>query len=555
MWLDGPFHGNVARTDIDLERDSQPYNRLIFEECITLFWQAVEHVKVVGSIGDRRGILFWFASKQGVLTTHFLDSANSLVSTNIVLSRSGDTFLAPGRLRLPEDVDGHRFESLFGHVPKLQRFGFRLPDPWLLRQGREILDSLMGQPCCTAPISTYIDRSENDISLIETASQLRREHGPEWWEPFLDWLSEQLGTARLQMDNVRDQAVLPVVGGRLARPRDRVFLRPHSLPLEEGGFGESEENEEAIDNLDPALAASLRFLDEDRVRVRVDDRQRDLTDLARRLSPDGPARLVRRPRRVELINDVLAPALSERVGHDPRHTLCVILLACIGEWLVSMGERDRKRVNVNQLLAPTANDDATWDWRPAEAVYLGRGWVSDPNHERLLERAYGRRDGIRLPSWDDFSEWIQAVLPPDHEPPDRDAWRRYMAEFGVHAQPRLIIHHPRQSYFRSWSDIRLSREGTPTCPFRSATPFWNTYLDRLCQRKARTRSGQDFHARPISWIDGLEDSEAREAVVEMVLKYPEQYENYVKTNVEPCRAKGRFRPSEFPLVVDMGDQV
>ena len=368
------FTENVARTDIDLERDSQPYNRLIFEECITLFWQAVEHVKVVGSIGDRRGILFWFASKQGVLTTHFLDSANSLVSTNIVLSRSGDTFLAPGRLRLPEDVDGHRFESLFGHVPKLQRFGFRLPDPWLLRQGREILDSLMGQPCCTAPISTYIDRSENDISLIETASQLRREHGPEWWEPFLDWLSEQLGTARLQMDNVRDQAVLPVVGGRLARPRDRVFLRPHSLPLEEGGFGESEENEEAIDNLDPALAASLRFLDEDRVRVRVDDRQRDLTDLARRLSPDGPARLVRRPRRVELINDVLAPALSERVGHDPRHTLCVILLACIGEWLVSMGERDRKRVNVNQLLAPTANDDATWDWRPAEAVYLGRGW-------------------------------------------------------------------------------------------------------------------------------------------------------------------------------------
>ena len=51
MWLDGPFHGNVARTDIDLEADSQPYNTLIFEECVTLFWQAVEHVKAVGGIG------------------------------------------------------------------------------------------------------------------------------------------------------------------------------------------------------------------------------------------------------------------------------------------------------------------------------------------------------------------------------------------------------------------------------------------------------------------------------------------------------------------------
>ena len=63
--LDGPFHGNVARTDIDLAPDSQPYNRLVFEECVGLFWQAIEHVKAVGGIGDKREILFWFASAPG----------------------------------------------------------------------------------------------------------------------------------------------------------------------------------------------------------------------------------------------------------------------------------------------------------------------------------------------------------------------------------------------------------------------------------------------------------------------------------------------------------
>ena len=140
-WLDGPFHGNVARTNIDLEPDSQPYTRLIFDECLTLFWQAVEHVKAVGGMGDRRGVLLWFDSEQGALTTHF-ESENMLSSANIILARSGGGFLAAGQLRLPEEIDGDRFESLFGHVPNLERFGFHLPDPWLLREGRKIIDSL-----------------------------------------------------------------------------------------------------------------------------------------------------------------------------------------------------------------------------------------------------------------------------------------------------------------------------------------------------------------------------------------------------------------------------
>ena len=542
VWLDGPFHGNVARTDIDLGADSQPYNRLIFEECVTLFWQAVEHVKAVGAVGDWRGILFWFDSEEGALTRHF-QSETTLASANIVLARSGDRFLAAGQLRLPEDVDGHRFDSLFGHVPNLERFGFRLPDPWLLREGRVIVDKLTGQPCRTAPVSTYVDRTESDKSLIEMASRLRRDDGPEWWEPFLNWLTEQLQTARLPVESLRNQAVLPVVGGKLACPEDRVFLRPHGLPIGEDASGESDDGEEIIDDLDPTLAASLRLLDEGCVRVRVAGRPRDLTDLARRLSPDGMAGLVRRPRRPELINDVLAPALRERVQHDSRDTLGANFLACIGEWLDRMRTRERTRVYFDRLLAPTANDDSTWVWRPAEEVYLGTGWVSDPDHERLLERAYGRRNGARLPSWDDFSEWIQTVLRTDSEPPGRDAWRGYMEALGVHAQPRILVHHPRQGYFKSWSYGHLSMEGKPSCPFRPAAFFWGDYLDHLLKRPAQTCSGQVFFARPLSWIDGLEDPDTREAVMEMVLKRPARYEKYVKTNVQ--RQDGSDRHS-FP---------
>ena len=526
-WLDGPFHGNVARTDIDLAPNSQPYNKLVFEECVGLFWQAIEHVKAVGGIGDKRGILFWFASAQGALTTHF-ECENMLSSSTIILARSGNEFLAAVELTLPEneDVDGHGFESLFGQVPALEAFGFQLPDPWLLQKGRKIIDSLAGRPCCTVPISTYVDRPDNGHSLIETACQLSRNDGSDWWEPFFHWL-----TARIQTDILRDQAVLPIVGGTLSCPDDRVFLRPHGLPIEEDSGGENDEDEEIIDDLDPTLAASLRLLDEGCVRVRVADRPRDLTELARELSPDGTAGLVRRPRRPELINEVLVPALRERVQRDPRDALCVRLLACIGEWLARMAKQERTRVRLDRLLTPTAVDNATWVWRPAEETYLGAGWVSDPGHERLLERAFDHRIGARLPPWEDFSMWVRAVAHQDGEP-DREEWRRYMKAIGVHAEPRVLVHRPRRGCFKSWSYDRLSLEDTPPCPFGAAVALWQDYLNSLCRRPAQTCSGQVFFARQLSWIDGLEDSESREAVMKMALRCSEKYEPYITTNVD-----------------------
>ena len=525
-WLDGPFHGNVARTDIDLAPDSQPYNRLVFEECVSLFWQAIEYVKTVGGIGEKREILFWFASAQGALTTHF-KRENTLSSADIILTRSGDEFCAARKLQLPEDVDGPCFESLFGHVPNLEAFGFQLPDPWLMQAGRKIIDSLMDQPCCTVPISTYVDRTENGKSLIEMGCQLSRNDGPRWWEPFFHWL-----TARLQPDILGNQAVLPLVGGKLACPDDRVFLRPHGRPIEEDSSSENDEDEENIGDLDLTLAASLRFLDEECVHIRLADRPRDLTELARKLSPDGAAGLVRRPRRPELINDVLVPALRERVQQDPRDTLCIRLLACIGEWLARMAPQERERVRLDQLLVPTTNDQATWDWRPAEEIYLGAGWVGDANHEHLLERAFGHRIDARLPSWDDFDKWVRTGARQDDQPPDRDEWRRYMEKIGVHAQPRILVHRPKRSYFKSWSYDSLSLEDLPSCPFGAAADLWHDYLNYLCQRSAETRSGQIFFARPLSWIDGLEYPDTREAVMEMALMWPGKYEQYLRTNVE-----------------------
>lgn len=525
-WLDGPFHGNIARTEIDLKKHSQPYNRLIFEECVALLWQVVEYVKAVGDIGDRRGILFWFASVPGALTDYFTEEA-SLDSAKIILARSNDRFLAARTLILPEKDDSDCFESLFGHVPNLEQFGFHLPDPWLLKEGWDIFDWLASQSCRIAPVSMYIDRSESDKSLIEMASCLQREAGPEWWEPFLNWLID-----RIPIEEVRDQKVLPVTNDVLARPEDRVFLRPHELPVAKDANGESEENEESIKELDSTLTKSLRFLDENRVRVRVADRSRDLTDLARKLSPDSAEGIVRRPRRVELINDVLLPALRERTQKNPHDRLCVKILSCIGEWLSDMGEEDRNRIKLDKLLVPISKSNMPWAWRPAEEVYLGKGWVSDPDQEQLINRAYGHRNGARLPSWENFRAWV-CDNQPDDELSNLDTWRRHMEAMGVHALPRLLDKQPRQRYFESWSYESLYRiEETSPCLFQEVAPFWDTYLDHLSQRPAETRSGQEFFVRPISWIDGLEDPNAREAVMELILKFPEKYEKYVETRVE-----------------------
>ena len=57
-----------------------------------------------------------------------------------------------------------------------------------------------------------------------------------------------------------------------------------------------------------------------------------------------------------------------------------------------------------------------------------------------------------------------------------------------------------------------------------------------------------FFARPISWIDGLEDPDAREAVMELVLKSPERYEEYVETRVE--RQDGTD-PKSLSIALDM----
>lgn len=525
-WLDGPFHGNIARTEVDLEEDSQPYNRLIFEECVALLWQVVDYVKTVGDIGDRRGILFWFDSVPGALTDYFTEEA-SLDSAKIILARSNDRFLAARTLILPEKDDSDCFESLFGHVPNLEQFGFHLPDSWLLKEGWDILDWLASGSVLIVPDSMYIDRSESGKSLIEMASYLQREAGPEWWEPFLNWLID-----RFPIEEVRDQMVLPVTRDVLACPEDRVFLRPHGLSITTDANGESEESEKSINDLDVTLTTSLRFLDENRVRVRVADRPRDLTNLARKLSPDDAEGFVRRPRRVELINDVLLPALHEHTQQNLRDRLCVKILSCIGEWLSLMGEEDRNRIKLKQLLVPTSNTNASWTWRPAEEVYLGKGWVSDLDQEQLINRAYGHRNEARLPSWEDFSAWV-CDQRPDDESPDLDMWRRHMEAMGVHSQPRLLVTQPSQGYFKSWSYGHLTRiEYTPPCPFQAAAPFWEAYLDYLCQRPAGTRTGQVFLARPISWIDGLEDPDAREAVMEIVLKSPERYEQYVETKVE-----------------------
>lgn len=527
-WLDGPFHGNVARTDIDLEADSQPYNRLIFKECVRLFWQAIEHVKTVGEIGDRRGILFWFASEPGALTTHFV-CKKMLSSASIVLSRSGTKFLTAEHLKLPEDedVNDHLFETLFGIVPNLEAFGFRLPDPWLMQVGREIIDSLMDQPSLTVPTVTYIDRPETGKSLIETACHISRNEGSEWWERFFHWLTE-----RIRRDDLRDQAVLPIVGGKLVCPVDRVFFRPLGLTFQEDQSIENNEDEEIIDDLDATLASSLRFLDEECVRVRVAERPRDLTELARKLSPDGAAGLVRRPRRPEIINEVLVPALKERAEENPRDPLCIKLLECIGAWLTRMSRQDKQQVQFDKLLAPTTNDQATWAWRPAYEIYLGPGWVGDPFHDHLLECVLGHRIGARMPSWEEFERWLQAGSHHDYERPDRAAWRRWMEEMGVHAHPRVLVDRPKRSYFKSWSYDILSLEGTPPCPFDAASELWPDYLNYLCQRPAGTCSGQSFFANPLSWVDGLEHPDTREAVMEMVLRWPEKYEQHLKTNVQ-----------------------
>ena len=250
--------------------------------------------------------------------------------------------------------------------------------------------------------------------------------------------------------------------------------------------------EEIIDDLDDAFLDDLAFLDERCVQVRKQAGQRPFTDLARKLSPEQGAVLVRNPRRPEIINEVLAPYLSRIcVVHEDR-VRALAVLAQIADWLYNMRPGPRELVDFQGIRVPVAGEGDQWDWVAPIGVYFGDGWLGYEIDE-LIEKAYSEEDSLKLPSLSSFQSLASSDV-------SRDIWRVQFSAVGVLDAPRLISASTGQRIYlkANWSN-RLSVEDSHKCPIPEASKYWKQYLDMLAARPTEVKSRQPYYVRDPVW--------------------------------------------------------
>jgi len=517
LWVSAHFHGKIDRTAIDF---GNAYNTLLLKAADNLSESLIERLKTRSDASERRLVTLAMERRTGELATAFY-AQGGLARKAVVLAADGG-FIEASKLRMPKTIDLPMFDLLVNGIPHIETYGFYLPDAMLLANARAILDGLADGT--DVADTMYLRRPTALPSILEHAASQNRSNGTAFWDRFLSWTLTRFSSTCSY--DLNEQAIVPTGETDLSKASSRVFFTPVRTP---GRTTEDKERPHAIDDAGEELAAIdekvvslLRFFDDSAIKVRTGT-ARDYTPLAQRLAPLQGGGLVRRPRQADLINDAIIPALVERIGDNDK-ALALLRQALV--WLVAMPQKSRLRVSTDKLLVPVRGQGDTWVWVEPDQVYLGAGWLDDPNID-LLTIAYGSRPGSQLVPWDRFEKKALLLF----ASADRNWWLQSMKEIGVWDCPRVIRNERRLEVMRSFSYSNLWVVDGVRCPTPSTDGAWSRYLSDISQRRAQTKTGQDFYLKEIAWIDGLENEAIRPVVVEAMLRRPERYRFYQSTTL------------------------
>lgn len=541
VWLDGPFHGNIARTAINTE--SIAFNKLLFEEQQHLFWQGIDYLKQHNALAMRRLVPLLFEKREGggpFSDALFADYQFS--EKKIILGRDKHSFLKPSCMVIPQEEDSEFFCRFFFELTCVEDFGLRLPERELLLKAKDILKDISPQEQ-DDHAKYYLTRNANNLSLLELVVECYRTSGPNFWEKFFAWVLE-----RFDVQALKDQKIIPVgESTKLIAPQDNPFFRPYIKKddLDQNQADDDGEEDDIIDELDASLLQQLDFFDEKCFPSRRKDRPRDLTELASRLSPTIGEVLVRRPRKVELINELIIPFLNV---HYQDHSLSNFevfdLLKRIAFWIQDIAEAEQKRVQLELLKVPVAvNDSGRLTWNHANQVYYGEGWL-DNHTSSLLQEAYGYREKSILIAWTTFKSLINA------QEDEKKDWEKIFGVIGVESSPRIISKTMKKAALKSYGYANLSINEDAECPIAQAASFWKSYLDdiRFRNKKNKYQSGS-YIVKPVTWIDGLEMEESRRAVFQLILYNAKKYECYLSAKIERIRSSDDSTCSSFWISV------
>lgn len=486
--VDARFFATISRTGLDF---GLPYNGLLLEVAAELFGELLGHLRQSTKVEDRRAATLAFHRSPGALAEAVF-TPGSVADGAIVLGWDGTRFLRRSDCRLPTVQERQLLRSLSDVLFERPDLLSQLPDEALLVHAPDVLESI-GLPPLQASPHPWLQRDTGAMSAVELAAQLHRSDGPDYWEDFAGALLACFAAADLQ-----DQSWLPVGDTELAAPSRRVFLPARA---------ETEGDDEEVANVPIRVAAIIRLVDGRAMRLREDGRA--LTKLALRLVE---ARLVRQPRKTELLEDALFPALEKSIDGDGDISLELFGQAVA--WIASMRDVSRKKLDCKQARVPVAAPAGEKGrWASAQGTYLGERWGLPLEHERLLSEAYPDR---RLLSFetirDRFGLPAEAVA----------SWRAAVEVMGVRAVPRVVVFPDRSPPLQS-DNRRLLVVGTPVLGEPKLDAIYRAYVDYLATHATRWTNRFPHHVDAVRWVDGLEGTEGRQAIVDLMLMHPEAF--------------------------------
>ncbi|MCW5805910.1 MAG: hypothetical protein KIT31_26300 [Deltaproteobacteria bacterium] len=494
--VDARFFATISRTGLDF---ALPYNAMLLDIGAELLLELLDTLRASSRIEERRAVTLALHRTEGALANRAF-APGGIADGEVILAWGGEDFLARTKCRLPSEDE----RSLLEFVRDvLTGDGFdvgALPDERLLADAPDVLDSL-DLPALTASPHPWLQRDEQAPSLVERVAREHRAGGLGYWEGFTTALLACFDLAELE-----EQVWLPVGTTDLAAPWQHVFL-PTS--------GDAQDDDEEVPSVPPRVAAMIRLVDPTALRIREDGRA--LTKLAARLDE---AKLVRRPRKTELLKEALFPALSKAAESDDD--LALELFAQAVAWIDSMREPSRKKLDCSEAYVPIVDGEGELVWALADASYLGEGWGLSPDHERMLGMAY---PGRRLVP---FAQ-LRGRLGLDDEA--LTSWIAAVEVMGVRRSPRILTYSERAAPLVSYNG-HLQVVGTPTLSNDNPAlnKIYQAYVGHLASNH-RTRWMQHFphDVSEVCWIDELEVEAQREAIVDLVLTQPDQYPRHTVT--------------------------
>jgi hypothetical protein len=504
--VDARFFATISRTGLDF---GLPYNGLLLDVAAQVLDELLTLLRGASAVESRRAATLALHRSAGALADRVF-APDGIADDAVVLAWDGKTFLRRIECRMLDGRERDLVEFLEDTLVDPQSSGM-LPERYLLRSAAEVLESL-GLPPLRASPHPWLDAVEG-ASIIERAARQNRHAGPAYWERFVPALLRSFSSEEL-----RARTWVPVGERDLAAPSDRVFL-PTTVDVQG--------DEDEVANVPPRVAATIRLVDADTLRLRDDGRT--LTSIALSLTDAG---LVRRPRKAELLEDALFPALESAA--EANAELALELFGQALSWIASMRDASRKKLDCSQAMVPVSTDSDAIAWLSAGQAYMGPGWGLSPAHERLLERAYPARCVVPFRT-------LREKL--GMEVDDPASWRAAVEIMGVQALPRVTTLDDRRPPLRSWN-LRLIPTPAASCGIAALDPIYSEYVQHLAETYATSWTYEFSHdVGDLYWVDGLEVAEHRQSVVDLMLMGPDTFLPHATTSL--VRTDRRYTPLHF----------